>query len=117
MRFLPRRLNHALDARYKAPASRRLNDTPARLALRYELVSRGRSRDQRGFVGFLFHYGIAVVIQPSQKAVCLRPICPGKGPRDGISDIELVLHVEKSLYWNATTINSNACSELKSAYI
>jgi hypothetical protein len=32
-------------------------------------------------------------------------------------DIELVLHVEKPLYWNATTINSNACSELKSAYI
>jgi hypothetical protein len=28
-------------------------------------------------------------------------------------DIELVLHVEKPLYWNATTINSKACSELK----
>jgi hypothetical protein len=34
-------------------------------------------------VGFLFHDGIAV---------CLRPICPGKGPRDGFADIELVLH-------------------------
>ena len=43
-------------------------------------IALGRSPDQEGLVGFLFH---------DEYHVCLRPICPRKGPRDGFTGSEL----------------------------